>query len=219
MPLVNDEVYHIVNKGIASMPTFLNKREYIRAIETVRFYQNISPSLKYSRFLLLPTDERLNLLDKFRKQKNWLVDVICYCFMPNHFHFLLKQLTDGGISKFMSNFTNSYTRYFNTRHERNGSLFVGKFKSVRIETEEQLTHVSRYIHLNPYTSYVVKTIKNLEEYPYFSFLEYIEENTEGICTKDIVLSHFKDAKSYKDFVFDNADYQRELDKIKHLLQE
>ena len=218
-PLVNNEIYHVFNKGVASAPTFLNKREYGRAIETIRYYQNITPSLKYARFLRLSAKERLKILDKFKSRKDWLVEIVCFCFMPNHFHFLLKQLTDGGISKFMSNFTNSYTRYFNTKHERNGPLFTGKFRSVRIETEEQLVHVSRYVHLNPYASYVVKTAKDLEEYPYSSFPEYIGKTAVNLCSRDIILSHFKDTESYKNFVFDSADYQRELNKIKHLLQE
>ncbi len=218
-PLVNNEIYHIFNKGIASQPTFLNKREYARAIETVRYYQNINTPVKYAKFLILSTDERRKLLGQFMKQRKWLVDIIAFCFMPNHFHFLMKQLVDNGISKFMSNFTNSYTRYFNTKHDRNGPLFTGKFKSVRIETEEQLIHTSRYIHLNPLTSYIVKTTEDLEKYPYSSFLEYMEINTAGLCNKDILLPFFKDKDAYKNFVFDNRDYQRELNKIKHLLQE
>jgi len=217
--LVNNEIYHIFNKGVASQPTFLDKREYTRAIEAACYYQNIIPPLKYAKFLLLSAKERVKLINQLKEQKDWLVEIICFCFMPNHFHFLLKQLTDGGISKFMSNFTNSYTRYFNTKNERSGHLFGGKFKSVRIKTDEQLIHVSRYVHLNPYTAYVVKSFKELEEYLYSSFAEYIGKNTSNLCNKDIVISNFKTAESYRQFVFDNADYRRELGKIKHFLLE
>ena len=76
------------------------------------------------------------------------MEIICYCLMPNHLHLLLRQLMDGGISKFMSNFANSYTRYFNTKSKRKGPVFEGKFKAKRIETDEQLLHLSRHIHLN-----------------------------------------------------------------------
>ena len=137
--------------------------------------------------------------------------------MPNHFHFLLRQIQDGGISKFMSNFTNSYTRYINTKQERAGPLFTGKFKSVRVETQKQLLHVSRYIHLNPYTSFVVKSLGDLQEYPYSSFPEFIGRTTSALCAKDDILSDFKTVKQYEQFVFDQAEYQRTLHRIRHLL--
>ena len=135
--------------------------------------------------------------------------------MPNHFHFLLKQTAEEGIAKFMSNFQNSYTRYFNTRHNRVGPLFQGPFRAVRVETDEQLLHLSRYIHLNPYSSFVVKNIKDLEEYQWSSFKEYLGKE-KGFCQKEIVMSFFKNPQDYRKFVFDQADYQRELQKIKHL---
>lgn len=219
IPLVNNETYHIFNKGIASQPIFLNKREYDRALETIFYYQNINPPIRYSKFLNMSTTDRTNLLDKLKMRQEWQVDIFCYCLMPNHFHFLLRQKEQNGISKFMSNFTNSYTRYFNTKKERIGPIVQGKFKSVRIETEEQLLHVSRYIHLNPYTSFIVKTFQELEEYPYSSFPEFIGKSKANQCKTEIILSQFKNQLSYKKFVFDNADYQRELNKIKHLILE
>ena len=139
--------------------------------------------------------------------------------MPNHFHFLLKQVANRGISKFISNFTNSYTRYFNTKNKREGALFKGKFKSVRIESDEQLLHVSRYTHLNPYSSYVIKTLEELENYPYSSLPEYLQRSPKGSCQKEIILDQFKNLNSYKNFVFDQANYQRELENIKHLILE
>lgn len=139
--------------------------------------------------------------------------------MPNHFHFLLKQVEEEGTSKFMSNFTNSYTRYFNVKNKRNGPLFQGKFKAIRIETDEQLLHLSRYIHLNPYSSYVVKTLKDLEKYPSSSFPEYLGKSQTSLCSKEIILGQFKNLNLYKKFVFDQADYQRRLEKIKHLILE
>ena len=219
IPLVNNEPYHIFNRGIASEPIFLDKRGYFRALEIIFYYQNSNPPMKYSKFLKLSVAERSDMIDKLKFQRKWLVDIICYCLMPNHFHFLLRQREDGGTSKFMSNFTNSYTRYFNTKKDRIGPIVQGKFKSVRIETQEQLLHVSRYIHLNPYTGYIVKTFQELEEYPYSSFPEYIGKSQINLCNKDIVLSYFKTPLSYKRFVFDNANYQRELSKIRHLLLE
>lgn len=137
--------------------------------------------------------------------------------MPNHFHFLLRQIKDGGISKLIGNFTNSYTRYINTKQERAGPLFTGKFKSVRIETQQQLLHVSRYIHLNPYTSFVVKDTEGLRQYPYSSFPEFIGKTDSQLCMKEDILAGFKNPKQYEQFVLDQADYQRTLGQIKHQL--
>lgn len=89
------------------------------------------------------------------------------------------------------------------------------FKGVRIETEEQLLHVSRYIHLNPSTAYIVD-IKNLMKYQWSSFAHYLEKSQESFTAPKIVLDVIGGSEQYKEFVFDQADYQRELDKIKHL---
>lgn len=219
MPIITNEIYHIFNRGVASQPTFFNKRDYDRALESFFYYQNSNPPIKYSRFLSLPIKQRADILEDLSKKKHYLVEVIAYCLMPNHFHFLLRQILEGGIAKFMSNFTNSYTRYINTKQERTGPLFTGKFKSVRVETQKQLLHVSRYIHLNPYTSFVVKTMEDLKEYHYSSFPEFIGRTSLSLCTKDGILADFKTIKQYEQFVFDQANYQRALHNIHHLLLE
>ncbi len=199
------------------MPTFTCKREYDRAKRTMVFYQGFALPLRFSRFLYLANPKRQEISEMIKKQR-W-VTILAYVFMPNHFHFLLRQEKDGGISKFMSNFQNSYTRFFNTRKQRLGGLFLGQFKAVRIESEGQLYHVSRYIHLNPYTGYVVKTISELKKYPWSSFREYLGLEDEHICDKELVLGHFPDGQEYEQFVLNRADYQRSLQEIKHLLCE
>lgn len=217
IPLVTDQVYHVLNRGSAFQPVFNNKKDYIRAIETIFYYQNKNLSISYSHFLRLPKEQKSVILETLGKKDNFIVDIIALCLMPNHLHLLLKQNQEKGISYFMSNFTNSYTRYFNKKSKRIGPIFQGKFKAVRIETDEQLLHVSRYIHLNPFTSYVVKILQDLETYPYSSFPEYLGISKTNFFQKEIVLDQFKSNTSYKKFVFNQAEYQRELEKIKHLV--
>ena len=218
-PLITDQFYHVLNRGIALQPTFTTRRFFQRAIEVMRYYQNTKPPLRYSQFLALSNKRRKKILENLAKEENFWVEIICYCLMPNHFHLMLKQVKENGISKFMSNFTNSYTRYFNVKNKRNGPLFQGKFKAIRIETNEQLLHLSRYIHLNPYSFYVVKTFKELKKYPYSSFPEYLGESQVVFCSKEIVLGQFKNPELYKKFVLDQADFQRKLQKIKYLTLE
>lgn len=217
-PLVNGQIYHVFNSSLDGKQIFTHKRNALQALNTLSFYRFESVAVRLSYFLCWSKKRKQQWLKRLEKKKRFLVTVICFCLMPNHFHLLLKQEKEDGISKFLSQFQNSFTRYFNTRHKRKGHLFQGQFKAIRIETDEQLVHVSRYIHLNPYSSFVVKNLEDLLFYPWSSFLEYLDKSG-GFCNKDYILSQFRDSKHYKKFVLDQADYQRKLEKIKHLALE
>lgn len=216
-PLVTGEIYHIFNRGINRQPTFIDKRELGRAKLTINFYMSSRPPLSLSKFLRLESKKQNELINFLKKCKK-AVEIFSYCLMPNHFHFLLKQLEDNGISKFISNFQNSYTKYFNTKRKRDGSLFLDQFKAVRVETDEQLLHLSRYIHLNPYTSYIVKTFEELEKYPWSSLPDFLKKDDQNINVH-FIISFFGGIKKYKKFILDQADYQRKLKEIKHLILE
>lgn len=212
--LASGETYHVFNRGVEHRQIFGDQRDYKRVVETIDFYQ-YNPRIKLSDFKNFPADQRSKILQEIHKLPK-IVEIICYCFLPNHFHLLLKQLIDNGISNFVSKFSNSYTKYFNTRNNRDGSLLGGTFKSVRIETPEQLLHISRYIHLNPVISYLVKP-EYLEYYQWSSFNEFM--GSSGFCQKELVLSQFKSSQKYKEFVVDQVDYARTLENIKHQLLE
>lgn len=218
IPLVTGEIYHVLNRGITSQLTYIDKRDCQRFIQTMFYYQNTSRLVKYSRFIRFSQSQRQEFMENF-KGKNFLVEIIAFCLMPNHFHLLLKQTKDKGISQFMSNLANSYTRYFNTKQDRGGPLFQDKFKAVFIENEEQFLHVGRYIHLNPFSSHVAKNLNDLEKYPFSSLPEYLNPGENDFCAKSIILDQFTRPLSYKKFVFDQADYQRKLEEIKHLVLE
>ncbi len=152
IPFVNGEYYHVLNRGVAHIPIFNNKRGYEQFTKTMLYYQIENPKPRLSYFS--PKSPLLNVDKK-------IVEIVCYCLMPNHFHFLLRQVREGGISEFISKLSNSYTKYFNIKNKRIGPLFQGEFKAIHIETNEQLIHLSRYLHLNPLVAYL---IKDLEEY-------------------------------------------------------
>lgn len=205
IPFVNGEYYHIFNRGVAQMPIFSNYRDYKRFSKTVSYYLVDGPKPRFSFF-----DPKKHQLNSGKK----IINIIAYCFMPNHFHFLLQQTKEGGITEFVGRISNSYTKYFNIKRERAGPLLQGEFKAVHIETNEQLLHVSRYIHLNPLVGYL---IKDLEDYRWSSFNEYMGKNTMKLCDKEIILNQFKSAKEYKQFILDQEDYGKQLEYIKHLL--
>lgn len=207
IPFVNGQYYHIYNRGVEKRTIFETSRDNSRFIKTMCYYQLEGPKPKLSQFFKYQIFK-----PNFDKK---IVEIICYCLMPNHFHFLLKQLKDTGITEFIGKLSNSYTRYFNTRNKRVGPLFQGEFKAVLIESDEQLLHVSRYIHLNPLVSYLVK---DLNLYKWSSYVEYVSEN-KGICDKKDILAFFKSPKHYKQFILDQADYAINLELIKHQILE
>lgn len=204
-PFVNNQFYHVFNRGVAQIPIFNEKRDYQRFTKTLLYYQILGPKPKFSHF-----HPESNILDTSRR----IVEMICYCLMPNHFHFLLQQTLDNGITEFVSKLSNSFTKYFNTKYNRVGPLLQGEFKSVHIETNEQLLHLSRYIHLNPLVGFVTKTLDN---YQWSSYPEYAGEIKDNFCLKEIILGQFKSKEDYIQFVQDQEDYGKKLEMIKHEL--
>lgn len=202
--LVTNEIYHVFNRGVEKRNIFLGKREYEHFIDTLKHYRQI-PKKKLSRRGKTLSGQR---------ESDRSVEILGYCLMPNHFHLLLKQVSDGGISHFMRKSANSYTRYFNIKNDRVGPLFQGSFKAVRVETDEQLLHVSRYIHLNPLVSGLVRGLKN---YKWTSYPVYIGEKDSDLVANKEILSHFSSNKDYEEFVLDQVEYARSLDKLKHHL--
>lgn len=215
--LATGEIYHVYNRGVEKRPIFVTKYDYRRFLEITNYYLFINCPVKYSQFKTLSKEARTRILKRLSDKDEKWVDILSFCLMPNHIHFLIKQLTDNGTSKFMGKITNSFSHYFNIKHERVGHLFQGNFKAKRIGTDEQLIHVSRYIHLNPVTSYLIN-FDELETYEYSSYPQYLGKKL-GFANTDFILKHFKTGNNYKEFVKNQADYQKHLDNIKHLTLE
>lgn len=212
------EIYHILNRGVAQTPIFFSPKEYQRFLDLLDFYRYANPPLSFSRYNRLAQGEREKFIKSLKEKSLVLAEIFAYCLMPNHFHLLLKQIEDKGIPKMLANLQNGYARYFNLKHKRQGPLFQSMFKAVRIETEEQLLHVSRYIHLNPSSSYLVE-IKNLPFYFWSSFPEYLGKRSPTFTNPRSVLSLAGGKERYEEFVYNQAEYQRKLNKIKHLMLE
>ena len=205
VPLVNGEFYHTYNRGNDKRNIFTQAWDYKRFQKTFYYYQFLGPKPSFSKF----SKSELNLFRPDQNQK--IVDIICYCLMSNHFHFLLKQLRDNGISTFLSQISNSYTKYFNTKYNRVGGLLQGTFKSVLVESDEQLIHTSRYIHLNPVVSGLTK---DLNSYQWSSYPEYL--GGKGIiCSLKGILDFFPSPKKYQEFVDAQIDYGTTLEILKH----
>lgn len=209
-PLITNQIYHIFNKSIAGYKIFSKKTDYDRFIEMMKYYQNANNTLRFSVYY--QSLKKSKYPDNFVNNTLKSVDIIAYCIMPTHIHLVLCQLIENGITKFMKNILDSYSRYFNIVNNRKGPLWQGRFKSVLVESDEQLLHLTRYVHLNPSSDNLVKSP---EDWNYSSYREYLGSAADDICNFPQYIEINKE--SYKVFVQDRQDYQKKLAEIKHLL--
>jgi putative transposase len=204
--LLNNNIYHIYNRGTEKRQIFLDDSDYARFIHYLYEFNNSDVIFNFAR------DINVRGRTSNINTKNPFVEIIAFCLMPNHFHLILKQSDENGISNFMHKLSTGYTMYFNKKNKRNGVLFQGRFKSILIENNEYLTHLSRYIHINPVEliepGWKENGIKNwesvnnfLESYRWSSYLDYIGiKNFPSVINKEIVNSFFQDEQSYKNFI-------------------
>jgi len=201
----NNEYYHIYNRGVDKRKVFLNRNDYIRFIHDLYEFNDQKRAPEFVRIKDYVGSLAPHIKRKPRKK---LVNIICFCLMPNHFHLILEQLVDDGISKFMHKLGTGYTNAFNLKHKRSGALFEGTFKAILIENETYLTHLSRYVHLNPVElkekNWKEDGIKDwnkinkfLDNYRYSSYLDYVgKKNFPSIINNDLILKIFDNSKDY-----------------------
>lgn len=212
--LANGEIYHVMNKSIAGFRIFPKDDDYLHMKNLLRYFTHTGQRQKYSQFLRDVNIHKENIEEEIGRVlagKNRSVQIICYGLMPTHFHLVLKQLHEHGIEKFMSDVSNAYARYFNTKTERKGPLWVGRFQSVNVNNDDYFLHLTRYIHLNPVSAGLVK---NASDWQYSSFFEYINQDSVKFPVCDFSgLMPFL-GKQYEKFTNDQADYQKNLARIK-----
>ena len=206
-PFISGDYYHLFSRSSFRQPILVRKRNLQIFEQLLRYYLQVAPPTRFSNYKLNP--------ERYVLDKRKLVTVISYCFMPNHFHLCVRQESDQGIHLLMRKLLDSYSRYYQTRLQTKGALFESVFKAVRVETDNQLIHLTRYHHLNPVTAHLVE---NPFEYPYSSFNIYMGKSSNFVNTS-VVLSYFPSKQKYEKFVLDQKDYQRKLESINHLLME
>lgn len=215
--LTTGETYHVFSKSIEGFKIFNYEVEFLRMTDMMRYFQLEGLSCGFARFIQIQGLNSSNAKDEIillSKKHGKLVKIVSFCLMPTHIHLAVQQLIDGGICLFMGNLLNSYARYFNMKYKRLGPLWATRFKAVLIEDQEQLLHLTRYIHLNPTSSGLVS---KPSDWPYSSYKEYIHalEKQQSLCeyTEQIDLS----PREYKKFVESYVSGQRERKLIKHLM--
>jgi len=191
--LVTDEYYHIYNRGV-------EKRTIVEDILDVnRFMQSIADFNTVEPIGSIHEKNHLKKVGNGVSKSGKLVEFVAFCLNPNHFHFLLKQVSERGIEQFMQRFGSGYTKYFNHRHNRVGSLFQGPFKAIRVVNDEYLLHLSAYINLNNVVHQLEPRAEVLHR---SSWEEYVGAVSMPFCAKEIVLERFNGASDYKAYATD-----------------
>lgn len=171
-----NEYYHIYNRGTDKRKIFMSNSDYSR-FTTLLYACNGMNAVN----LELQGKSFADALDRDRGQP--LVDICAYCLMPNHFHLVLREISENGISKFMQKLGNAYTGYFNKNQKRVGSLFEGTFKATHAHNDRYLKYLVSYVHLNPIKLIEPEWKENgildkqkardfLDKYRFSSFLDY-----------------------------------------------
>ena len=125
-----------------------------------------------------------------------ILDIVAYCLMPTHYHLLVR-LKEADLSHQMQLLGISYTKAMNKRYDRVGALFQGAFQAKHVNKNDYLAHLSRYIHLNPVMTGLVK---QPEEWEFSSYREYVGLRDGTLPQSEIVLSQFPSLEGYKEFV-------------------
>ena len=197
-----NEYYHVFNRGNNKQDIFLDERDWARFLFLLLYMQ--SPVTLFNICSIITNFIKHRVFNSSQKIKdkiieNRMVELIAFVLMPNHFHIIIKEMKEGGISRYMQRVLNAYTKYFNIKYKKTGHLFQGPFKIVHIEDNKQLLHLSAYIHRNPRE---IKRWKNKEyEFSWSSFQDYLKENRWGdLLAHQIILEQFSNTKEYREFV-------------------
>jgi REP element-mobilizing transposase RayT len=177
--------YHIYNRGAGRAPIFFNDQNFDYCLDLVAQYRHA-----------------------------YGASIIAYCLMPNHYHFLLRQVTDVPLSKFVGVVFNAYVQAVNKQQERKGTLFADRFKHVWVDRDEYLIHLCRYIHLNPVLAHLVL---RPDEWPFSSYREWTGQRLEVLCDERFMQEFLPIVGTYQAFVEDYLHEQHVLDNLKPYL--
>ena len=174
------ELYHALNRGVDKRPLFLDDGDRLRFVHDLYEFNDTAPAPEFIRCREFVTPDIHKVASRER-----IVDIHGWCIMGNHYHLLISELIDGGLSKFLRKLNVGYAMYFNEKYKRVGTLFQGRTKKIHINSDAYFLHILHYIHLNPLDflkgaeDWRAREIKNskgalrhLENYRWSSYLDY-----------------------------------------------
>lgn len=226
-PLLKNHIYHIYNRGVDGRKIFIDEDDYFRFIHDLFEFNDTAPAIAFNYKF---SEIRSQKIDG-RKPRKLLAHLLTFSLMPNHFHLLLEQKEENGISDFLRKLGVGYAMYFNHKYKRSGALFQGRFKAVLIKDEAHFIHLPYYIHANPLDLKAPRwrsgeidnreeAMEFLENYRWSSFLDYTgKKNFPSVTQRDLLLNisggeseykkHFIDWLRHMDIkIFDNLTLEK-----------
>ena len=229
-------IYHIVLRGIDDNKLFKNNDDHYRGIFSIYEFNTINHveilKRRRDRARMKTYLKKLEKLGgnptsaQIDDSRDRFVEILAFCLMSNHIHLLIRQLKDGGITKFMKKFGGGYAKYFNLKYGRKGYVFQNRFLSVPIKTNEQLKIVFAYIHANPVSLVepkwkergirdINKVMEFIKEYKWSSLSDYLgKRNFSSVTDREFMLETIGGEKACDKFVGDYVEYRGNRGKIK-----
>ena len=209
---ITNEFYHISNIGVDKRKIYLQNDDYSRFVRGLYDFNDAKPALEFSRRFNLKKSES----DKNVGYQKPYVNLYGFSLMPNHYHLLLEQVQNKGISAYMRKINIGHTNAFNKKHKRKGYLFEGPFKSKYVKDDIRLGFMICYIHSKPLDLWkpnwnekgldnkeIEQALRFLEKYKWSSHLEYLGKKQKlSVINKDFLLEFFDGTKGYKEFFID-----------------
>lgn len=213
--IVTGNIYHVLNRGVDKRKIFSNDKDYLRFIHNLFEFNDTEPVNNRAYFISNTKSidvgcRYIGKRAKERRPRKLLVEILVFTLMPNHYHLMVKILRENGLSEFMKKLNMGYSKYFNQKNERSGTLFESKYKLVPIETQAHFIHLPYYIHANSLDLIMPewrekklkdykKAMKFLEKYRWSSFSDYIgKKNFPSVTSREFLMEMYKTPKNYKE---------------------
>lgn len=229
-------IYHVYNRGVEKRSIFMQDRDRWRFLQGLFLFNDERTTANLLWRIERENEGRINFrilrefVEKNSADRKPLVRIMADCLMPNHYHLLLEELVEGGVTKFMHKLGTGYTVYFNKKYERVGGLFQGSFKAIQVDNDEYLQNLIVYVNvINPaeliepgLKEEGVKDVERImnftKEFPWSTNQEYLELRNSPIIDKGFANTLFRTAREYEDFAR-MVLLTKKVDTITHLLLE
>jgi len=202
-PFITDQYYHVYNRGVDKRDIFMDKKDFDRFVLSLKEFNTVKPIGSIRESEKNKTD-----IQRLKEKNDVLVSIVCYCINNNHYHFILRQMIDGGISEFLKRLQGGYTKYFNKMHNRNGALFQGRFKSKLIKDNDYFLKIRPYVNMN----YLVHDIPEEKSHLVLSSCQEYDSLNFKLVSKE-------EAIKLLEFYGSNKNFKSECLKVIHMIRE
>lgn len=237
--LITNEIYHVVVRALDDNLIFKDINDYFRGIFCLYEFNNLKPvNISIRRRNRVVEKKKEKMIDLGYRtvsvdEREKMIEILALCFMPNHVHLLIKQIENGGISKFMQKVGGGYSKYFNKKYKRKGHVFQDAFKSIHIEDDNQFMATTSYIFTNPIALIepgwkelgirnhsAEEVLKFLEDYKWSSYQDCIGiKNFPSVTQRDFLLETMGGVEGLKEVVKDWIEHKKDVAKYVNLFLE